>query len=170
MTSQRLKYINQRRIYVPGLISLVLLLPLTLFQLDQYGAFERAHVLEVNWYSPEHRRPYDLPFPPARQYQVFTLNGNEKDDKLKLAFVQLTVRKMLAMYDTVNGIRIHFTDTARYESFVRVLDICMRENALIYTPYKNDVWILNQIRNEEERKRISYWTCGTSSGPRLLPE
>lgn len=163
MTSQRSKHTNQCRIYVPGLISLVLFFPLAMFQLYRYGAFEKSYVSEVNWYSPELTRPHDLQFPPVRDYQVLTLNGNKKDDNTKRNFAQIAIREMLAMNDTVNGLRVHFTDTARYESFVRVLDICMQEGALTYAPYKNDVWIFNRIRNLEESKRISYWICGTLS-------
>jgi hypothetical protein len=163
MISQRQKHTKQRRFYVPGLISLFLFFPLALFQLKQYGAFEKSYALEVNWYSPE---LVDLQFPPARQFQVISLNGNKRDDDIKLNFAQIAIQEMLAMNDTVNGVRVHFTDTARYESFIRVLDICLQEDGLSYAPYKNDVWIFNQnpITVLDGCIAFSHPFCGTFAG------
>lgn len=67
---------------------------------------------------------------------------------------------MLALFDTVNAIRVHFTDTARYESLIRLLDICNKEEVLTYAPYKDDVWIFKGIINEDERQRILSPICG----------
>ena len=166
MTSQRLKHTSQRRIYVPGLISLFLFFPLALFQLDRHGSFEKLHVLEVNWYSPELTRPNDLRFPPTRAYQVLALNGNGKHDDEKLDFAQVAIREMLAMNDTVNGLKIHFTDNAKYESLVRALDICNRERGLTYVPYESDLWILNLNQKPVLHGCIAYShpICGTFMG------
>lgn len=163
MTFQRSKHANQRRIYVPGLISLILFFPLAMFQLEQYKEFKKYYVLEVNWYSPELTRPHALKFPPVRKYQVLTLNGNKEDDNTKLDFARTTIREMLAMNDTINGVRVHFSDTARYESFVRALDICDRERGLTYAPYESDLWILNLNQTPVLNGCIAYShpICGT---------
>ena len=167
MASQSQKFKNRRLFYVPGLISLSLFLPLTLSHLEQSNASRKSHALEVNWYSPEHAGPNDLPFPPVRQYHELTMTGC-KDDNTKLAFAQIAIREMLSMNDTVNGLKIHFTDTARYESFVQALDICNREDALTYAPYESDLWILNLHLNPKRGPTLggciplSHRICGTS--------
>ncbi len=166
MTFQRSKPTNQRRIYVPGLISLFLFFPLTMFQLDQYRASKKSYVLEVNWYSPELTRPDDLKFPPAREFQVLTLNGNRKDDHAKLDFAQIIIREMIAMNDTVKGLRVHFTDSAKYASLVRTLDICNRERGLTHVPYESDLWIFNLHQTPVLNGCIAYShpICGTFMG------
>jgi hypothetical protein len=137
-----------------------------MIQLDQWGAFDKIRVLEVNWYSPEAVRPFDLKFPPDRRYQVLTLTGDKTADNIKLDFAQVAIQEMVANYDTVNGVRLHYTDTADYESFVRALDICLRQDAINYAPYKNDIWIFNVFKNEKS-KSLLYWTCGLSRN--ILP-
>ena len=164
MTVPRPKHTKPFLIYVPGLISLLLLFPLATFQLDKYGAFVKTRVMEVNWYSPEAVRPFDLKFPPERLYYVLTLTGNKKNDDLKLDFAEASIRKMVSRHDRINGLRLHFTDAARYESFIRALDICLREDAIRYVPYKRDIWIFN-IYKAEDSKGLRNWSRGAMGNP-----
>lgn len=157
-------------LYVPGLISLCLFFPLTLSQLNQLAASKKFYAMEVNWYSPELNRPYGLQFPPVRQYQVLTMTGNKEDDEAKLDLMQTVLREMLAMNDTINGLRIHFTDTARYESLVHALEICNLEGGVTYLPYENDLWIITMNRTSalQHCLPISYGMCGTIGALRLI--
>lgn len=130
--------------YRPGQLSLLLLFPLSIFILDKYKAFDRPHVLEVCWYNPNDASPYALKFPPARTYLIVNLKGNLKNDEIKLDFAQQAIRKMLGNSDTTNGVRIHFTDKAKYASFIRALNICNDEGVRTFAPYKSDIWIFNR--------------------------
>lgn len=159
MTVPRPKHTKPFLIYVPGLISLSLFFPLATFHLDKYGAFEKVRVMEVNWYSPEAVRPFDLKFPPDRLYYVITLTGNKRNDDVKLDYAEASIRKMALLHDRISGLRIHFTDAARYESFIRALDICLREDAIRYVPYKRDIWIFN-VRRDEGVRASGSWNRG----------
>ena len=156
MTEPRPKHTKPLLLYVPGLISLLLLFPLATFQLDKYGAFEKVRVMEVNWYSPKAVRWFDVKFPPERLYYVLTLTGNKKNDDLKLDYAEASIRKLVSRHDRINGLRLHFTDAARYESFIRALDICLRQDAIRYVPYKRDIWIFN-IYKHEDSKELRNW-------------
>ena len=126
-------------------------------------------MLDVSWYSPQSDWPfeleYNLKFAPARHYQLIIITGNRKEDETKLDYAQLAIREIVALGDTVNGVRVHFNDTARYESFVRVLNICLEEGMVPYVPYKKDIWIFNRIGSVDEGKRPQYSFCGMH-GPR----
>ena len=53
--------------YVPGLISLSILMPLLMRQLDDWGTFKKQYVMEVNWYSPTMANPYAQQFPAPKK-------------------------------------------------------------------------------------------------------
>jgi hypothetical protein len=62
-------------------------------------------------------------------------------------------------FDTTSGVRVHFADTSKYESFIEVLDFCSQQDALIYAPYENNFWIFNRFKNEEEKNYRPFGSC-----------
>jgi hypothetical protein len=117
---------------------------------------------------------FDSPYPKtiifellyhSRKTRKIKKSVNRKEDETKLDYAQLAIREIVALGDTVNGVRVHFNDTARYESFVRVLNICLEEGMVPYVPYKKDIWIFNRIGSVDEGKRPQYSFCGMH-GPR----
>jgi hypothetical protein len=140
---------NRPRFYVAGFISLLLLFPLCMVQLKQYHAAQKAYVLEVVWYDPDHPGVFGPKAPPARDYQVIDIAGHKEHDRLKLNYAQLAIREMLHRHDTLTGIKIHFADTARYGSFIHALDICHQENAQTFVAFENDLWIFNDAEKTD---------------------
>jgi hypothetical protein len=139
------------KFYVPGLLSLCVLFPLLMYKLSQWGIFHKDYVLEVMWYNPI-ATPYSHVSPlPSRNYTLINLTGEAADDNIKIQYAKLLVKEMVHQFDTTRGVRIHFADTAKYESFIEVLDFCSQQDALGYAPHENDFWIFNRFKGEEEK-------------------
>jgi hypothetical protein len=146
-------------IYTPGVLSLLLLFPLLLNQLHQWGIFKKERVLEVTWHDPtlSQRFPSVKLFTiPTRDYTTINLTGDSADD-VKIEYAKVLVNEMLAKFDTINGVRIHFEDAAKYDTFVKVLNFCNRHHRLGYAPYESDFWIFNRISSEEN---LTLFLCG----------
>lgn len=95
----KLQVMRRIKFYVPGLFSLLLLFPLLMYQLTQWGVFEKDRVLEVNWHSPDMTIPYGREFPPSKHYTVINLTGNTSDDRDKIQFVRLLINEIVTQLD-----------------------------------------------------------------------
>ena len=51
-------------------------------------------------------------------FMEITLTGNPMEDEIKLDFAALETRRILKENDSVNGIKIVFNDSAKYNSLV----------------------------------------------------
>jgi hypothetical protein len=93
-----LKYMKKPKLYIPGLLSLLLLFPLLINQLSQWHIFERDHVLEVAWFSPTQKNGYGQGFPPAKKYAVINLTGNSTHDSIKIEYTKVLLHEMIAQF------------------------------------------------------------------------
>jgi hypothetical protein len=177
--------VHRKIYYVPGMISLIVLPILCYYYLLPFKKDER--VLEIVFaakYNPayKHSLRFDTSFlsnpQTKRNYLDIRLNGNEKEDKIKLDFFRLRVREMIKSNDTVNGTHLLFVDSAKYGTFVQSLNICKKEGLMRYAPFENNLWVLqinddkatiervNQRRKEIEEenreellnRKIASWT------------
>ncbi|WP_295713366.1 hypothetical protein [Mucilaginibacter sp.] len=131
-------------IYPPGMISLFLLPMFCLLYLKQHKAFEGQSWMNVAMWSADFDKmlpeKYQHKFPASRNYLDINLDGNDVNDKIRLDFARLEVRRILATGDTIKGVDFHFGKTARYWTFINSLDILGTENAQMYGPYKDDIY------------------------------
>jgi hypothetical protein len=148
------------KIYAPGLLSLLLLFPLFLYLLAEWHIFDKQYMMEVSWYEPKIMNnclpPYPA-FPPPKKYALVNLTGEASHDSIALQSAKGFIQQIAARFDTIHGVRIHFTDTAKYESLVHMLDFCYQQDALTCVPYENDLWIFNRIANEEQKEMSNFW-------------
>jgi hypothetical protein len=149
-------------LYVPGMISLLVLLPLTLYQFTERLIPKPERTLEITWYTPDMPDYYGMHAPQKRNYIPINLTGNEADDNTKIHFARRHVRNMIASYDTLTGVHIHFHDKSKYELFIRILEVCDRKDTLQYTAYENDFWIFNAVQNKQPEELKFRFVCGTS--------
>jgi hypothetical protein len=91
---------------------------------------------------------------PWRNYLDIRLNGNEKEDKIKLDFFRLRIRDMIKYNDTVNGTHLLFVDSAKYGTFVQSLNICKKEGLMRYAPFENNLWVLQINEDKATIERI----------------
>jgi hypothetical protein len=137
--------LTQRKpiIYPPGIISLVLLPVFCLIYLREHKAFVHYGTMDVAFWSPDWAKT----FPPKyrngyaldRKYLAINLDGDNANDKIRLDFARLEVRRITTSEDTTSGVDFHFGKKAQYRTFIAALDILQTENADIYSPYNDDI-------------------------------
>lgn len=113
-------------------------------------------VVTVSWLNYKHMRENPgfqvlddtiYTFHLERNFQTITLTGKHTSDKVKLAFFQTQLRKLIAAHDSLTGIKVHFGDSMPYNSLIKVLDIRKTENAESYWLYENNLYVWYELPN-----------------------
>jgi hypothetical protein len=126
--------------------------------------------MEINWSTEESWRdihdstnPIGFFLHPNIEYLEIDLNGNDKENKIKLDFAQLEIRRIIKTKDTTKGVHFNFETDSKYWTVIRAFDICFIEKAHTFVPFKNHVWMFNYFPKtkpyDEERRPI----CGNSA-------
>jgi hypothetical protein len=157
------------KIYVPGLLSLLFLFPLLMHKLSNSRIFDKEHVMEVTWHNPEIENRYARKFPPSKDYIDINLTGDTLTDKVKIEYAKVLLDEMVTLFDTTRGVHFVFTDTAKYESFVEILNFCSQQDALAYAPHGSDFWIFNRFKSQEQKEYMRFGHC-TFRDPLNVPE
>jgi len=156
----------KRFYYTPGIISLILLPALCIWYLYDQRVFEKYNALVIVWSGPgisispnifplgnnANVQYTDIHFntndvfgtynnKDSRYFTNINFIGNIKMDELNLETAQLEIRNMITSKDTIQGVHLHFSDGSKYETWIKAIDICQRENAKLYIPHENDLWI-----------------------------
>jgi hypothetical protein len=154
-------YHQQRRLlYIPGMISLACLL-LLLLQAINNKSNSKLRMMEVDWMVDSIQEYPHL----QRNYMSVRITG-DKNDKVKLDYVDVITNEMALQHDTVRGIRVSFEKSAKYEAFVRVLKIGDRHENIFCIPSAKDIWILNPYG----RQSPMTWECIVHSYPSALAD
>lgn len=152
--------------YTGGLISLFLLPILCIFYFQSIKAFNKTHIIEISWSTEESWKAYEQTsaffLHPDIDFLEISLNSNDKDNKIKLDYAQLEIRRIIKTKDTTKGVHFLFQSNAKYWTLIRAFDICNIENAYNYVPFKNHVWMFyyNPRPNPNEEKNRSF--CGNA--------
>jgi hypothetical protein len=129
-----------KMLYTPGIISLVLFIPLSLFFLEKLHVFEQFRVLEIDCHNPntgKYVSPGDIYFTDV------ILSGSDKDDQAQMFLVESMVETLVKSGDTTKGVHLRFDDRSKYKLLVKALDICQRWAVRNYVVDENDLWICN---------------------------
>ncbi|MGZ5281701.1 MAG: hypothetical protein ACXWEY_05415 [Bacteroidia bacterium] len=86
---------------------------------------------------------YNIDFS-KRDYHTILLTGNEAEDKIKLQYAQLELRRIVQENDSVKGLHLIFGNGMKYWAMVKAFDICNQENIFSFVWYKNDLWALHK--------------------------
>lgn len=135
--------------YLPGSLSLLLLLPLFMFWLCNHNAFDRYGILEVSYYDAKDTSKYAMPYPPRRKFSTIDLTGEKIKDKIKIGHVRTQIKNLVSSNDTTTGVKIHFNNISRYESFIDLLNICQKE-PVEYLLHDSDMWIFKHHSKSEK--------------------
>jgi hypothetical protein len=144
-----------KMLYTPGIISLLLFIPLSLFFLDKEHVFEKFKTLEIICHDPktgEFQRPADLHFTDV------ILTGNEEGDQTQMVLAESLIENLVKSGDTTKGIHLRLDDLSKYKLLVKALDICQRWAVRSYVVDGNDLWICNLYF---QRDTIFRGMCGT---------
>ncbi|MFT2009624.1 hypothetical protein ACMA1I_13170 [Pontibacter sp. 13R65] len=161
-----------RLLYTPGLLSLILILPLCLYYFNRQEILKEKSVIEINSLSPEFANEIvndtssyyfgldpNRPFP-IRNYKKYVITGQEQQDLEAFKQAHLDVKRLQIANDTINGVFFYFAENAKYWTFVKALDIVKGEKIKCYLHLKNEIWVYNipEPRSEE----IPQMICGNS--------
>lgn len=102
-------------------------------------------------------------------FMEITLTGNAIEDKIKLDFAALETRRIIKENDSVQGIKIVFNDSAKYNSLVRILNIMDQEIAKYYIYYDQMFWFYHIPENPDKiYSAFPIWEC--TSGKYYIKE
>lgn len=156
---------HKKLYYTSGLISLLLLPILCVLYLQKTRVFERFYAIELNAWTPEMSKyareaGYDYNIHPQRNYLNIYLTGNEKEDRIKLDFVQLQLRDLVKSKDTISGVHIVLGNNSKYWTLIEIINISMKEKARRFTYVGNDFWFFNYFPKPVKKKEDFRHFCG----------
>jgi hypothetical protein len=161
---------NKRRLYYTGgLISLILLPFLCIGYFQYIKVFNKIHTMEVNWTTEDSWKEFDslnqvgFFLHPNIDFLEINLNENDKENKIKLDYAQLEIRRIIETKDTTKGVHFYFERNAKYWTVIRAFDVCNIENAHTYVPFKNHVWMFNYNERPNPNLVKNRPFCGNSA-------
>ncbi|MBI1766992.1 MAG: hypothetical protein HYR67_01300 [Bacteroidetes bacterium] len=143
--------------YVPGMISLIMLLPFVYKFLSDKNLFRQLHSMEMTWTSKRslqidsisHPEFYSIMYPKGifkrilkRKYFLVELNGDDNKDSQKLRLAEQRIKDLISSPDTTIGIHFKFTPQTKYRSFIQTLNILLKNNAKTYWTHEDDIWVI----------------------------
>lgn len=154
MIKERTK--RKRIFYVPGMISLVLIPLFCFYHFYKVNAFRIEGV--IKFYSPSDSAMTEKFLAIKRNYRIIDFNNSLDVEHKKINNLQFALRKLNKENDTVNGIKIHFDKKAKYEVYVKVLEILELEKMPYYMQYKDDFLVL--MMPESKKSKVRSFVCG----------
>ena len=124
----------KRVVYLPGMLSLIVLPVLILYWRDQ-NQKEQLYVVEINMHTVDDVDGQPL----ARNYQVINIDDNVEENEIKLNYARLILREHKLRQDTTSGIQFHFSKFYRYESYVSVMNLLLQEDILYHRIQPRDI-------------------------------
>lgn len=78
------------------------------------------------------------------------LTGEAEEDKKRFDFIRSEARRLKYTFDTLNILKIHFTNENTYDEFVRLVNIMTLDRIRRYMFYKDDFYILGEAPPHEK--------------------
>lgn len=159
---------HRKLFYVPGMISLVVLPLLCMYNLVTNKSLLEYRSVDVSVSSfitnkkPDQTSQYDgLGYVPKRNYLTYNFNG--KNDEQKLSEANQTMLQLMKAKDTVNGVKFNFNRKATYDTFVRLIDQLAISSVPNYVIFENSfyVYVIPEEKNSLASKvPIRMIRCG----------
>jgi len=99
---------------------------------------------------------YSFVVPGRSSYKLFVCNGNDKHDIKELQDLLYSAQNMMKLKDTVQGVKIHFNDRAKYNSFVTALRALAVARVDLYEFEGNNLRAIYLSSGEERKSRNLY--------------
>jgi hypothetical protein len=130
-----------RKIYFPGLISLVCLPLMCIGYLVQNNTFYKLQGMPITWCDAKLFKEFHIAT--FRKYEAINISGNSSSDVAEINKINSRLKQLLIKDDVKNGIKVIFGDKSNYAEFINVLDICFlnSDKGLVFAPYGNKLFI-----------------------------
>ncbi len=130
-------------IFPPGIISLLLLPILGIWQLNEFHVFDKFGLIEANYFFDDEPTCINLKSHPEINYTSFHFNGDKSADRRNLDLAQLEIRRLTQSKSLKNGICFHFGDSSKLWALVKAFELCKLEKAENYIGEGNKIWVFN---------------------------
>lgn len=141
-------------LYKPGIISLILLPIISIGYAYFKGGFTEYRTIPITYYSAKN------PFfkIPERKYEKFIIDNRSGVDK-ELEAINKKIDRIYKLNDTIDGIQIHFAGAAKYESFIKALNVVLlgKYNWIVD---KDNIWIF-RYPEVPDSTEVFQFVCGT---------
>lgn len=118
--------------------------------MNSYGYYTKLSAHDFNyidfntikeWRQQDHIYPaYEFD---SRVYKEVILN-NDSNSKKTFDFIDQFVNDVVQTKDTINGLKIHFDKSAKYNEFIEVLNIFNKRNAVMYALDDNTMYFVGK--------------------------
>lgn len=136
---------HKRIFYRPGMISLVFIPLLCLCYFYKNDSFKVYCGINYSLPSNDDKFFQEIKskygYPRHRNYREFSFNDSDELEKNKLLKLQFSLRELIKINDTINGIKIHFGEKTNYAVFISVIDILYIEDVPTWQPDQNDIYV-----------------------------
>lgn len=133
---------NHRKLFFPfGIISLTVL-PVIGFQRITEVYAERTkpmNCIELN-FPPSDTNFTGEKFSSLRTYTTFKLSSDTALNSIILNNARQLLNKIKHERDTLNGVHILFTDSTKYQDYIKAVDYSFEKFPAVFASYQNDFW------------------------------
>jgi hypothetical protein len=144
-----MKYRRYRKLFFPGGLISLALLPILGFQklAEEYTLRTRAyHCIELN-FTPSRINCFDKEFciekiKKKRRYKIFYLTSDSTVNYGVLNRARLLLNKIKMKKDIRNGVHIAFNNSTKYQDYIRAIDYCFEKFPFIFALNDNDIWAI----------------------------
>lgn len=140
---------KHRKFFFPiGLIALSLL-PVIGFQRIAETYQKRTaplHTMEITWPCSSrnncNKRFSIEKIIASRYYRSFILSTDSTQNHITLNQARKALNRIKKNRDTVNGVRIIFRNSTKYEDLIKAFDYCMEKFPSTFSPHNNSIWAI----------------------------
>lgn len=132
--------------YVPGLVSLALLVPVCVVWLNAHHAFEQQRCFSLIFKAPPYTNSDDALLPPPPdpseadvRWSHFTMDGRLGLNQNVLKAFQNSLREVENSENKYAGLHVHFGKNATYATVMAAIEIC-RNTVNGYSINDHDLW------------------------------
>ncbi len=160
--------INKKHFIFPtGIISLLLLPILGIWQLNEFQVFDKFGLIEANYFFDDEPTCINLKSHPEINYTSFHFTGDKSADRRNLDLAQLEIRRLTQSKSLKNGICFQFGDSSKLWALVKVFELCKLEKAENCIGEGNKIWVFNK-KLEPPMVNDYYKICGAIDSIRFL--
>lgn len=162
----------KRLMYIPGIWSLGLMLPLCMWYLFRQGVWKQERCITMTFPIPQDQRD-QYPFPPLltpselrQEWTKFTCNERGDETEATLLAFRDSLRELESLGDTMHGIHIHFGPETKYATIINAIDICSG-TVRAWELDDHDLWALHYPEPKPEKAKainhVFYMDCRMGS-------
>ncbi|CAD0005036.1 hypothetical protein FLAT13_02537 [Flavobacterium salmonis] len=151
---------RKRILYVPGMISLVLIPLFCFYHFYKTDAFKVQSCIAFFYVNDSINKEQLGRI--KRNYKTFYFEKKKFQEFKELKKLRFFLRNLVKEYYTINGAKIHFGSKTDYDLFISVQNIMIEEKVMNWSLYKDDIYAFSSARPPKSTnlKPFDHIICG----------